>query len=57
MIRFFVRLFLLSLSIAIALPAMAQSDFEEVLSRNSKLIQKSSSKTVGPCFRRVTEFW
>jgi len=56
MIRFFVRLFLLSLSIAIALPAMAQSDFEEVLSRNSKLIQKSSSKTVGPVLEELQNF-
>lgn len=47
---------LFSLFLALIVPAFAQSDFEQLLSRNSKLIQKSSSKTIGPVLQEIQNF-
>ena len=56
MTRFFLPL-LLSLFLSFsAQPAYSSSAFEEVLGRNAKLIQKSSSRTVDPVLAEIQEF-
>ena len=50
-------LFLLSIFLFFsAQPAFSSSPFEDVLSRNAKLIQKSSSKTVDAVLAEIQEF-
>ena len=50
-------LFFLSLFLSFsAQPAFSSSAFEDVLGRNAKLIQKSSSKTVGSVLAEIEEF-
>ncbi|MGB0818888.1 MAG: hypothetical protein ACPGQQ_08230, partial [Candidatus Puniceispirillaceae bacterium] len=50
-------LFLLSIFLFFsAQPAFSSSPFEDVLSRNAKLIQKSSSKTVDAVLVEIQEF-
>ena len=56
MTRFFLPLLLSLLLSFSAHPAFSSSAFEEVLGRNAKLIQKSSSRTVDPVLAEIQEF-
>ena len=44
------------LAMSFVAPAMAQTDFEDLLQGNAKLITKSSSKTVGPVLDQIQQY-